>query len=171
VYRYILRREVADLRTAHEGAFVMLNPSVADDTTDDPTIRRCSGFAKSFGWRGFVVINLFAARCTDPHRLAGMMRDFNIIGPENDAMFVALAADRTRPVVAAWGVAGGNLARFRAAEIIQRVPINWKCLGTTQDGSPRHPLFVKADAPLVAWDAHRWLRRHFGSGTGGLVSP
>jgi hypothetical protein len=62
-WRYYLARHWAPKGEAL--AFVMLNPSTADATVDDPTIRRCIGFARRDGYAGLVVVNLFALRSTE----------------------------------------------------------------------------------------------------------
>ena len=95
-YRYMLGRQW--------GAppfllWMMLNPSTADATEDDPTIRRCSGFAKHWGFGGLVVVNLFAFRATNPADLRAAEQP---IGPENDRHLVNAARSCPR-VVAAWG--------------------------------------------------------------------
>ena len=129
--------------------FIMLNPSVADSTIDDPTIRRCIGFAKREGYGGIRVANLFDLRSTDPKNL---LTADDPIGPEPDP-FIHLAGSCTA-FVAAWGAVAKPL-RWRAKEVAE-VFGAWRtllCLGTTKDGSPRHPLYVRGDAPLVVW---RW---------------
>src|SRR3954454_15761859 len=81
-YRYLLSRQVGPgLRTA---TFIMLNPSTADATNDDPTIRRCIGFARQWGCGRLAVLNLFAVRATDP---AEMKRADDPVGPENRDWF------------------------------------------------------------------------------------
>lgn len=152
-YRYTLRRE-APLwlvpREADPWLFVMLNPSTADDSTDDPTIRRCVGFA--FGHENvprFDVVNLFALRATDPRELATAP---DPVGPENDATLLE-AMRRRAFIVCAWGA--HPMARRRVPRFLQlhreagSRPI-W-CLGTTADGSPRHPLYLPSSARPVPW--------------------
>jgi hypothetical protein len=144
-YRYRLTRTWdAALDPA---CFVMLNPSTADATHDDPTIRRCVGFARGWGCGGIVVVNLFAFRATDP---AEMFRaSLAAIGPENDR-HVRDAAEQCRPVVAAWGAHGGFLRRDAAARrLLVDVGSAVLCLGVTKQGHPRHPLYVPAAQPLV----------------------
>lgn len=140
-YRYLLTRRWADDPAV---TFVMLNPSTADATTDDPTIRRCIGFAKSWGYGSLNVVNLFAFRATDPRDLLAAT---DPVGPRNDAFL----HDYLPVSVAAWGA--HKLAVARARQVMQAFagrPLLW-CLGVTKDGHPRHPLYVRADAPLIPW--------------------
>jgi hypothetical protein len=141
-YRYTLEREWM----TGEGTclFVMLNPSTADATEDDPTIRRCIGFAQRWGYQRLTVGNLFGMRATDPaEMLETTPRDAT--GSENDDWLRCLSAQADR-VIAAWGA--HPLSVFRApavqALLLERHPAI-HCLGTTQNGSPRHPLYVKGD--------------------------
>jgi hypothetical protein len=144
-YRYSLWRRWG---SGDPLTFVMLNPSTADATTDDPTIRRCIGFAKTFGYEAVRVMNLFALRATDPKELA---RTADPIGPQNDDALAAANADANGWLIAAWGA--HPFAQRRARDVAQRRGIRWRALGVTKDGSPRHPLYVRADAPLIPWPA------------------
>jgi hypothetical protein len=141
-YRYTLEREWM----TGEGTclFVMLNPSTADATEDDPTIRRCIGFAQRWGYQRLDVGNLFAMRATDPEdMLETTPRDAT--GPDNDEWLGRLAARADR-VVVAWGA--HPLAVFRAAAVqslLLKRHDAIHCLGTTKNGGPRHPLYVKGD--------------------------
>lgn len=144
VYRYRLTR-VWDA-DAPQACFVMLNPSTADATHDDPTIRRCLGFARSWRCGGIEVVNLFAFRATDPEALLDAA---DPIGPGNGD-HIHEAAVRCRPVVAAWGAHAK--ARGRAnyvAHGLRQAGVVLKCLGVTKDGFPRHPLYVNATAELA----------------------
>ncbi len=147
-YRYRLWRRWDSGFYARRGllTFIMLNPSTADHTEDDPTIRRCIGFAKREGFDGLVVVNLFALRAPDPKELR-VAED--PIGAHN-AAFIRDSVRTANKVVGAWG---SNAAAIERAEIvaagIQRLrPGRLFCLGTTKAGAPRHPLYVKADTPL-----------------------
>ena len=125
-------------------AFVMLNPSTADERRDDPTIRRCVGFARRWGFGGVEIVNLFALRASDPRALR---RASDPVGPDNDRHIARVAARATLLVVA-WGVWGrlrGRSAALRA-RLSRRAP---RCLGLTRSGEPRHPLYLRADARLV----------------------
>lgn len=147
--------------SAHLG-WIMLNPSTADAYEDDPTIRRCIGFAKREGYGGIYVANLFGLRATDPSELDAaddpVGRDTIGIGAAN--------ADGTphyydpwdylrfvcSDVVAAWGTAGGRYP-VRVNDVL-RLSGGWPllCLGTTKHGHPRHPLYMPGDAPLTRWE-------------------
>lgn len=125
--------------------FVMLNPSTADAVVDDPTIRRCMGFARSFGYSRLIVRNLFPVRATIPKDLLKLENPSG--GPLGlRALRAALNADK---VVAAWG----TFVPFQRMNIARRVFRRHAlfCLGTTKDGSPRHPLYVRAEQGLISY--------------------
>lgn len=128
--------------------FVGLNPSTADDQCDDPTVRRCIGFAKSWGFGGLILVNLFAYRTTDP---AGLTELDDPIGPENDR-WIATAQARVDRVVAAWGNHGVLLNRDGA---VLETLVQAYCLGTTNAGCPRHPLYLAAETPLQKMNSKR----------------
>ena len=147
-YRYDLTRHWGDDPMV---VWVLLNPSTADAERDDPTIRRCIGFAKQWGHGGLVVLNLFALRSTDPKAL---YHHPDPVGPDNDATITRwLDRDDVRRVVVAWGAHGALHDRYRAfAELAlatRRIALRRaQCLGRTQKGQPRHPLYLAADTEL-----------------------
>lgn len=121
--------------------FVMLNPSTADADRDDPTIRRCVGFAKAWGYGRLDVVNLYAYRATKPDELwsAG-----DPIGPRNDVVIADAMLDAIH-VVVAWGAnTGPTTARDVAVLRLAPHPRSIVCLGVTRSGQPRHPLYVPA---------------------------
>lgn len=120
-------------------AFIGLNPSTADATTDDPTLRRCMGFARRWGLGGVDLVNLYAFRATRP---ADLWRADEPIGTETDAWIDAVTA-RAAWVVAAWGNHGAR--GERAADVLARQS-DARCLGLTRQHQPRHPLYVPYDA-------------------------
>ncbi|WP_127580893.1 DUF1643 domain-containing protein [Paenibacillus koleovorans] len=121
--------------------FVMLNPSTADASIDDPTIRRCIGFAKAWGFGSLEVVNLFAYRATDPEELK---KCSDPIGPNND-YHIRRAAHRADKIIAAWGTKGSLLGRDRLVmEIFHSFPMF--CLDVSKAGHPKHPLYIKADS-------------------------
>lgn len=146
-YRYRLSRTWG---TEVPMVFIMLNPSTADAEQDDPTIRRCIGFAKREGCEGIVVVNLFAYRAANPKSL--WQQPFTErVGPDNDdhiAWAFRHASIHGSPIVAAWG--SHPQASTQAVRIAQR-GVRLQCLGRTKDGDPRHPLYVRADAPFEWW--------------------
>jgi hypothetical protein len=119
----------------------MLNPSTADERTDDPTIRRCIGFARDWGYGGVEIVNIFALRATDPRELR-LARD--PIGRVNDR-HVREAAERSSAVVIAWGVHGALRARGAAALGLLSPRARLLALGWTRAGEPRHPLYLRRD--------------------------
>ncbi len=150
-YRYTLQR-IIDIVEKPRVCFIMLNPSTADETKDDATIRKCKGFADRLGFGLLDVCNLFAYRATDPHDLIdAYRRGVDIIGPDNDYWTAELvrAAD---VVIYAWGGKRPEPVAHRASTISNRflgeIP---QCLGKTRDGWPRHPLMLRYRTPLVSW--------------------
>lgn len=143
-YRYRLERRVgAGERIA---LFVMLNPSTADAEQDDPTIRRCMGFARSFGCGRLVVVNLFAFRATSPR---DMLAAADPIGEDNNhrIQVEAMQAAANGVVICAWGSHGKFRDRDRAVMTGLSAPLigNPMCLALTADGMPRHPLYLRSD--------------------------
>jgi hypothetical protein len=136
IYRYRLGRQRED--GVGVVTFVMLNPSTADGEVNDPTIRRCIGFAWDWGYRELIVVNLFAFRATTPGELR---RAVDPIGPKNDEHLLA-AADQGDAVVAAWGVHGEMNARDREVMELLSSHATMRCLGLTKAGLPRHPLYM-----------------------------
>lgn len=142
-YRYALERRWSE---ASPAVFVMLNPSTADANADDPTIRRCTAFAKREGCGGLIVVNLFALRATDPQELYSHP---DPVGPQNDGILYE-ATHQGSPLIAAWG-AHGTL-HDRAETVARLLEFNdVMCLGTTKNGHPRHPLYVHGNTPLTVW--------------------
>lgn len=140
-FRYLLRRTWDE--NTPPLVFIGLNPSTADETLDDPTIRRCLGFAKREGCGGLVMLNLFAFRSTDPKH---MKTASDPVGPRNDAVLMNSCVGRT--VVAAWGAHGTH--RGRDIEVLRMLKDERVfCLGLTKENCPRHPLYIRADAALI----------------------
>jgi hypothetical protein len=126
--------------------WIGLNPSTADEAQLDPTLTRIRAFSQREGFDGFWMANLFALRTPYPKE---MMADPDPVGPENDAALLD-AANRCEKIVAAWGVCGEFQARADAVVRLFAGRELW-CLGTTQDGHPRHPLYVAGRQALVRW--------------------
>ncbi|KKM80047.1 hypothetical protein LCGC14_1343720 [marine sediment metagenome] len=142
-YRYSLTREF--FMGAGRVLFVMLNPSTADAETDDPTIRRCIGFARRWGFRRLDVGNLFAWRATNPKEIRQVS---DPVGPENDRrlMYLSECADA---VIAAWGTHGAY--RNRDSDVLALLAGKVEHLGLTKQGHPKHPLYLRNDVARVGW--------------------
>lgn len=124
--------------------FIGLNPSTADETENDPTVRRCMAFAKSFGCDSLVMTNLFAWRATDPREMKAAV---DPVGLDNDEWLIRIAAI-SEVRVAAWGVHGSHLGRDKV--IAARIP-GLVCVGMTANRSPRHPLYVHGSTMPRPW--------------------
>ena len=147
-YRWSLSRSWdADLRKPWLG-WIMLNPSTADASIDDATIRRCVNFARSWGFAGIAVRNLFALRATDPREL---YKSEDPVGLENDKAILDLVG--VCPViVAAWGVHGSLRDRDKTViRMLQKAGVELACLGCTKDNHPLHPLRLAGDTKLGRW--------------------
>lgn len=148
VYRYTLARIWNPRLSAVN--FVLCNPSTADADRLDPTLRRCVGFARAWGYGGMIITNIFALRSTDP---AGLRRVDDPIGADNDAQILRAAdmfsAVRGR-IVCGWGVHGAYLGRGEQVRRLLRDRALW-CLGTTRGGHPRHPLYLRTDTRLQCY--------------------
>ena len=143
-YRYTLTRTWE--RDLGRVVFVMLNPSTADSMMNDPTVTRCIGFALDHRFGSLVVLNLFAYRSTDPKTLAKVK---DPVGKLNDEWIIREAA-RADLVVAAWGTF--PKAHKRASQVRDILhPRTFHCLGTTLDGSPKHPLYVAKVTQFQKW--------------------
>lgn len=118
--------------------FIGLNPSTADEVNDDPTIRRCIAFAKSWGYGSLCMTNLFAFQATKPD---DMKAAADPVGPDNDRHLIELARG-AGVVIAAWGANGTHLGRN---VIVRSMIPNLHCLKKTSAGHPGHPLYLRAD--------------------------
>ncbi|WP_309386052.1 DUF1643 domain-containing protein [Cerasicoccus frondis] len=124
--------------------FIGLNPSTADETQNDPTIRRCINFARDWGYDALCMTNLFGFRATDPRVMKEVSHPQ---GPENVATIRRLAED-AGIVVAAWGVHGVHRMQNQRVVNALKDVCELKCLGQTKDGHPKHPLYIpKATKP------------------------
>lgn len=145
-YRYRLTRTLD--KGVGSVVFIMLNPSTADADIDDPTIRRCLGFAEAWGYAEVVVVNLFSWRATQPSALQ-LVSD--PVGEET-AHHLAAAAAEAGLIVCAWGAHGGFMARsLHVRQLLAQAGHAVHHLGLTQAGEPRHPLYLKGDTVPQPW--------------------
>jgi len=122
-----------------------LNPSTADAARNDPTIRRCIGFARDWGFGGVWVLNLFAFRATYSNDLKAAA---DPIGPRNDEWIrrVARTADR---VVAAWGNDGGFMQR--STRVRGMLGDRLEAIRLNAGGEPAHPLYLPRGLRPIRW--------------------
>ena len=131
--------------------FLMLNPSTANETGLDPTLRRCKSFAKAWGAGGMIVVNLFAVVSAYPEVL---LTHPDPVGQGNDEAILR-AATESSMVVAGWGAF--PKASKRAAEVqelLGRMGYLLRCLGTTKGGCPHHPLYLPKTSQLEIFNTH-----------------
>ncbi len=137
-YRYLLVRRVA--RNDRIALFVMVNPSTADEREDDATIRRCMGYARSWGYGWLYVCNLSPYRATDPRDLVATGAEPAEVWDYNLALLKTAAA-AAEIVIVAWGANGRHENRAeRVLEALAQSGAEINCLATTKGGYPVHPL-------------------------------
>ncbi len=155
-YRYALSRRWAPVKFTNSPdtvVFCMLNPSTANVEEDDPTLRRCVGFAKLWGYNALRVVNLYAMRTASPKHLARCEHSANVYGLDNMVYLdKATRHANTDRVVLAWG---GNVLDAiypRAVGFVLSGNAPSYVLGWTKSGQPRHPLYLAKNSPLARCD-------------------
>ncbi|GMU47054.1 MAG: hypothetical protein AMXMBFR26_18360 [Porticoccaceae bacterium] len=141
-HRYALWRRWAP---GPQVLFILLNPAAADEQRNDPTIRRCLGFARAWGYGALAVANLFAHRAASAAELARLAATapVHLVGADNDAWLLRLYRESDL-AIAGWGNQGRLLGRSRA---VRTLTPDLYCLGCTRLGEPRHPLYVPTATP------------------------
>lgn len=133
-------------------AFCMLNPSTADETKNDPTVKRCLGYATAWGASDLIVVNIFALRSTDPKKL---YTESYPVGDEND-LHIAYAAREADIFVCGWGNHGK--LRGRQDQVLRllrsEAPLAKPCaFKVNKAGTPVHPLYQRMDAVPIPFGA------------------
>lgn len=157
LYRYDLTREwITEPRCPEGVLWIMLNPSTATDTQNDPTIRRCQDFTARWGYSHLAVVNLYGLRTTKPEHLNDHP---DPVGIENARTILHWLIDPAIDlVIGAWGAVAGKV------KVRDPIPIDLMvrgagrkiyCLGQNADGSPKHPLYVAAKTPFAEWQPSR----------------
>jgi hypothetical protein len=131
--------------------FVGFNPSTADASQDDATIRKCIGFAKRWGHGSLLMLNVFTYRSTDPLEL--LKRDWIIGDPEEELAGYNLI-NMNELVICGWGTAISKMPFYvsRPKMIIERLvkrAAKVRALHINKDGSPKHPLYVSYGTKLL----------------------
>lgn len=145
-FRYALWRTWGE--NCQRVAFIGLNPSTANETEDDPTIRRCIGFAKAWGFGGLVMLNAYAFRTTSPKVLVRMRAvGVDVVGPKNREV-LGYYRSQCQQIIACWGA---HCSHFRESQIKVDIGHRMDCLGTTKAGRPKHPLYLPDGAKPELW--------------------
>lgn len=141
LYRYDLARRWDDGPLV---LWVMLNPSTADDSLEDPTLTRCINYSRAWGNGGCALVNLYAFRSPDPKALTSIV---DPVGPENERYlrsWLSKPPDEVRTVVTGWGA---KIPPHRPHPPVILIADEYMrtlfCLGRTKGGRPRHPLYLK----------------------------
>ena len=151
-YRYLLTRSWGEQRKC---TFIMLNPSTADAEIDDPTIRRCIGFAKKFGCEKLSVVNLFPFRATDPKELRIVTNKINGEDDFKNYGFIIKECKSSDIVICAWG--SNKSASFNGydKEFVQRLKeekVELFCLKKSLKECPCHPLYLPKNSELIPFN-------------------
>jgi hypothetical protein len=139
-YRYVLAWPTG-LDDERYALFILANPSTATAEQTDPTVARCISYAQRWGYGWCRVVNVRAWRETDPKKVPP---DPVAVGPDN-FRHIREQADQAAIVVAGFGKLGGFLGKKTIAEV-QAYDIAVHALKLNKDGSPQHPLYLRADA-------------------------
>lgn len=119
----------------------MLNPSTADENTNDRTVKKCMKYAKAWGFGGILAVNLFGLRATDPHEIKKTM---DPIGEETDAWLLKTVSE-VKLTVCAWGNHGDYMGRSKQVlGLFRKNDIEAFCLKKTKIGEPSHPLYLSS---------------------------
>lgn len=159
-YRYELTRCWDHESPRRVLLWVCLNPSDAGALRGDPSTTRMVRFSQRWGFTEMKLVNVFGRITSKPAELLEMERDgVDIIGPCNDR-HIHRAAWSAQQIVVAWG-ASVRRHPARVAHVLgllsQAPCVAWartplSCLGTTIDGYPRHPLYLKKELDLEPFE-------------------
>ena len=139
-WRYILRRRWA---AGPSIGFILLNPSTADEIQNDPTIRRCIGYAKAWGFGGLVLGNLFGYRATKPEVMRAVV---DPVGPGNNEALRVICGEADGRIICGWGAHGSFMDRGKhVLTLLHGAGARPEALALTADGEPRHPLYLRGD--------------------------
>ncbi|GAC1314316.1 MAG: DUF1643 domain-containing protein [Vulcanimicrobiaceae bacterium] len=166
-HRFLLWRRVngffVESPPEKQVTFVLLNPSTANATAADPTMRRCMGFAAALGATRLEIVNLFSFVSSDPRDLASAAAHAPAHRERNVAHMIA-SARRASVVIVGYGAGAarpslrGGVTAMQAALEPLGIPVH--TLKVTKDGTPSHPLYLRADArPMpYAWPSRQGAR-------------
>ena len=134
--RYSLKREWD--KSKNKILYIMLNPSLADDKNDDPTIRRLISFTKKYNYGGFLVGNIFTTITPNPKEIDKSKG----ISDKNFEKLLKLI-NEVDQIVYAWG------DNIEEPQLLKELVLNPKCFGKNLNGSPKHPLYLPSETKLI----------------------
>ena len=134
--RYSLKREWD--KSKNKILYIMLNPSLADDKNDDPTIRRLISFTKKYNYGGFLVGNIFTTITPNPKEIDKSKG----ISDKNFEKLLKLI-NEVDQIVYAWG------DNIEEPQLLKKLVLNPKCFGKNLNGSPKHPLYLPSETKLI----------------------
>lgn len=130
--------------------FIGLNPSTANEGSEDPTIRRVKSIASNLRYGGFYMMNLFPLVSTDPARLSEFYHTpFHEIEEKANYEHLKFHASQCKDIVFAWG--NFKIAESKSKEVIEMFPGAY-ALHINNNGSPKHPLYCKSDSQLIPFN-------------------
>ena len=128
-------------------AWIGLNPSTANEKEDDQTIRRAKVFCAEAGFGSLFMVNLFSYCETESKKLENHRVDELVVSATD--FWLNHCVRSCNSMVAGWGDTGSLYGRSK--EIAQRYAGRLLCLGTTNKGEPKHPLYIKATTKFTPY--------------------
>lgn len=150
-WRYWLKRTW--LEQAPAAAFLLLNPSAANEKKDDPTATRVIRRVKALrGYGSIYIINVFAYITPFPSTIVRMFGAIDVVGPDNNAHIINVLA-KCSMVICGWGAFPLLPDRFAEVKEILRFAAKDKTyhLGMTTGGHPKHPLYIPYFVQPIRW--------------------
>ena len=156
-YRYIL-----GTRGKNPLICIGINPSTAQPGDLDNTLKSVERIALGNGYDSFIMFNVYAQRATDPD---AMEKSCNLmLHKENlEAFRYVLSISENPAVWAAWGtiIEKRSYLPNCVRDMVQagrEYGANWYCAGkVSKKGHPHHPLYLRKDEKLKAFDISAYL--------------
>ena len=118
--------------------FIMLNPSIANEDIDDPTIKRLISFTREFKYGGFFVANLYTYITPYSKTL-----DTSIGLTKLNLKTIKNLVNKVDEVIYAWGNS------IKEPQELKNLVKNPKCFGKNLNGTPKHPLYLSSNSKLI----------------------
>lgn len=142
-----------------------VNPSTATPETPDPTIKSVQRFANIFGFDGYIMLNLYPQRATDPNQLHKL---YDIESINRNLLAIYDVVPNNATIWAAWGtLIEKRTYLFSTMDLIRKLLIGkhpkWVSIGQiSKNGHPHHPLYLKNNAPMSSFDLEGYAKRFKG---------